>query len=466
MFFRQILHKDLGCASYLIADGGVAAVVDPKWEIDDYVRAASEADAEIRYVLETHTHADHVSGRRRLVAATGAQVLVPADPTDPDSPGLHDHDIVKLGAVEVQVIAAPGHRPEHLAFLIVDTAAGRPEHLLSGDSLLIGDVARPDLAVAADDGARALFATLRRFRELPDGTGLWPAHVGGSLCASSAASDQTSSSLGEQRLVNPLLAIDEADAFVGEITRRPPARPPQVERVVAMNVEGAEPPAPLPVLGAAQLAARIAEGATVFDARTPDQYDAGHVEGSMNLFANTPGIGNRAGWAADATTPIVVVGDSAEAATATAELLYAAGTWNLVGVAAVEIDAWRAAGLQVATSSAIGAQELAPRLVAGEMLLIDVRDPGEWDTGHYADALNVPLSVLGDGAELTLPRGRPFAVTCARGGRAALAASILRRRGYDPVIRVIGGVGDLAEAGLPLVVSGETPPQVHRAARA
>src|SRR5213082_3404993 len=145
MYFRQILHPDLGCASYLIADRGVAAVVDPKWQIDDYLAAALDAGAEIRHVLETHTHADHVSGRRRLAGATAAAVHVPADPADPAAPGLRAGDVVGVGSLELLAIASPGHRPEHLAYLV--RSDGRASMLLSGDSLLVGDVARPDLAV-------------------------------------------------------------------------------------------------------------------------------------------------------------------------------------------------------------------------------------------------------------------------------------------------------------------------------
>src|SRR5271165_2508011 len=184
MFFRQILHEDLGCASYVIAAAGEAVVVDPKWEIDDYLAAAAEADSTIRYVLETHFHADHVSGRQPLALATGAVALVPSDPARPAAGGLDAGDVLAVGSVELRALAAPGHRPEHLAYLVTDARDGGSRRLLTGDSVLIGDLARPDLAVDSAEGAQALWGTVRRLVALGEDVELWPGHVGGSLCGS------------------------------------------------------------------------------------------------------------------------------------------------------------------------------------------------------------------------------------------------------------------------------------------
>ena len=198
MYFRQILHPDLGCASYLLADSGEAAVIDPKWEIAEYLQAADEAGARIQHVLETHHHADHVSGRRRLTAATGAVAHVPGEPDAepqpggrPDrGPGAHPGDVVRVGDVSLLALGTPGHRPEHLAYLVCPRGRAH-DAALSGDSLLfVGDVARPDLAVAPAEGARALWHTLRRLSSLRHEVEVWPAHVGGSLCASQSASSE------------------------------------------------------------------------------------------------------------------------------------------------------------------------------------------------------------------------------------------------------------------------------------
>ena len=447
MYFRQILHEDLGCASYFIADRDEAAVIDPKWDIDDYLRIAREAGAAIRHVLETHHHADHVSGRGRLATATGAAVYVPADLAETGSPGLRDGDVVRVGDVSLRAVAASGHRPEHLAFLVSDSTRlpDQPCLLLSGDSLLIGDVARPDLAVAAEEGASALFDTLARFEALADHVELWPAHVGGSLCGSGSLSPKPSSTIGYERLANPLLTVPTREAFIAELTRTAPPRPPTVERVVALNQDATRAPDDPQELDIAGLRELIADGGCVLDVRAPDRFDAGHLKGALSLPLGGRGLGTRAGWAVGLEDPIVIVAATLEAAKRVAILLHAAGLWNVEGVAAADPAAWVGAGLSVRTATALAPDS--PRLVAGEWRLLDVRDPSEWDAGHIDPSLHLPLSALGDGRGVGLPGGRPLAVACAAGNRAALAASVLRRRGYPEVARVVGGVHDLARHG-------------------
>jgi glyoxylase-like metal-dependent hydrolase (beta-lactamase superfamily II)/rhodanese-related sulfurtransferase len=449
MQFRQILHPDLGCASYLIADQGHAAVIDPKWEIEDYLAAARQAGAQIRHVLETHTHADHVSGRRRLAAATGATVHVPVDPGDPEAAGIRAGGSVRVGAVELLALAAPGHRPEHLAYLVIRD--GEPLLLLSGDSLLVGDVARPDLAVALDAGAAALWATLRRFGRLGDEVELWPAHVGGSLCASRSASDQTSSTIGDERRGNPMFGYADARQFVTEIGRCIPARPPRTKHVVELNRRGAEEPGPLRELDAGCLACIGLEQLCVIDIRDPDSFDAGHLSGSVNLPVRGQGIGVRAGWAAAPEELVVLVAPSRRGGLEVAELLRAAGIWNLAGLSVTDPASWEEAGLPVSTGTALAPELVASAVRSGQLSLIDVRDPSEWSTGHIAGSSSLPLSELGSGRGLSLPDDRPIAVACATGARAALAASLLRRRGYGSAARVRGGVAQLADLGLPLV---------------
>lgn len=445
MYFRQILHPDLGCASYLIADCGQAAVIDPKWEIDEYREAAADAGAEIRHVLETHNHADHVSGRRRLTAATRATAHVPAGP---DQPGVRDGDTVRVGELELVALSTPGHRPEHVAYLVCDEGIARL--LLSGDSLLVGDVARPDLAVAAEEGAPALWDTLKRLLALGDEVEVWPAHVGGSLCASQSASSATSSTIGQERRGNPLLSLDDAAAFTAEVTRRMPARPPSVERVVSLNLHGAADPGPVRELDANALGRFLGDGVCLLDIRDPEGFDAGHVDGSINLPAGGRGLGTRAGWAAGTDEPIVLIAPSLDAGQSAAELLRAAGVWNLAGLSVADHPAWKAAGLPLRIGGAVPPDRLMPRLRARAVRLIDVRDPAEWSTGHIAGSRNLPLSELGDGRDTALALEPPIAIVCASGARAALAASILRRSGHDPVWRVSGGIEQLARLGAPM----------------
>ena len=442
MYFRQILHPDLGCASYFIADHGEAAVIDPKWEIGEYQQAAADARAEIRHVLETHNHADHVSGRRRLTSATAATAHIPAGP---DGPGMRDRDVVRVGRLDLVALATPGHRPEHVAYLVHDE--GIPRLLLSGDSLLVGDVARPDLAVGAEEGARALWDTLKRVVALGDQVEVWPAHVGGSLCASRRPSSATSSTIGHERRSNPLLSLDDAAAFTAELTRCTPARPPSVERVVALNLRGAADPGPLRELDTTGLARFLGDRICLLDIRDAESFDAGHLDGSINLPAGGRGLGTRAAWAAGAEEPIVLVSPSLDAGRRAAGLLRAAGVWNLGAMTIAEPEAWKAAGLAIRTAAAIPAGEVVPSLRARAVTLLDVRDPDEWSTGHIVGSRSLPLSELGDGRNGALALEPPIAVVCASGARAALAASILRRRGHDPVWRVASGVEQFAHLG-------------------
>lgn len=455
MYFRQIIHEDLGCASYLLADRGEAAVVDPKWEIEEYLQAAEQAGAEIRHVLETHHHADHVSGGRRLADATGAILHFPSDPDRPGSEGLRDGDVIHLGGLELRALATPGHRPEHLAYVVSDQmrASGVPCLLLAGDSLLVGDVARPDLAVEADEGARALRASLRRIETLGDHVELWPGHIGGSLCGSARLSPKTSSTIGYERRANALLSLVD-DEFRAELTGSMPPRPPSVERVVALNRRGAGAPAPLRELDPDALAGALARGSCVLDVRPPALFDAGHLRGALNLAGGSRGLGTRAGWAVGVDERLVIVAESREAGARVAGKLYAAGLWGVEGIVLGDPDEWASAGLPVGTASSLAPEQVVRRLDARELRLLDVRDADEWREGHIAGSMHVPLADVGTGEGLALPADRPLAVACASGARAALAASILRRGGRLAASRVTGGIVDLARHGAPLVGAG------------
>src|ERR687884_715842 len=219
MIFRQLTHDDLGCASYLIGDerAGVAAVVDPKLDVDDYLRLARYLGVRIEHILETHNHADHISGHGRLVAATGATVHIHRD-AEPD----YEHEPfddgweLRLGCLRVRALHTPGHRPEHTAFALVDEERGEePWAVLTGDTLFVNDVARPDLAVEPEDGARAMFRSLHeRLLQLPDECEIWPGHLGGSLCGGPGMDMKVSSTIGYERRHNSLLAETDEGRFV------------------------------------------------------------------------------------------------------------------------------------------------------------------------------------------------------------------------------------------------------------
>src|SRR4249919_3589557 len=240
MIFRQLVHDDLGCASYLIGDedAGVAAVVDPRLDIDEYLRLARFLGVRIEHILETHNHADHVSGHGRLAAATGARIHIHREAgAEYEHEPFDDGWELELGSVKVRALHTPGHRPEHTSFALVETARGsEPWAVLTGDSLFVGDIARPDLAIEKADGARDIFRSLHgRLLPLGDDVEVWPGHLGGSLCGGPAMDMKVSSTIGYERRHNELLAIDGEDAFVARATANLRPQPPNFRAIVAIN---------------------------------------------------------------------------------------------------------------------------------------------------------------------------------------------------------------------------------------
>ncbi|MEA2495350.1 MAG: hypothetical protein QOJ29_3261 [Thermoleophilaceae bacterium] len=240
MIFRQLTHDDLGCASYFVGDddAGVAAVIDPRLDVDEYLRLARYLGVRIEHVLETHNHADHVSGHGRLLAATGATLHIHrlAEPDYAHEP-FDDGWQLELGSLRIEAIHAPGHRPEHTCFALTDSARGeQPWAVLTGDALFVGDIGRPDLAVEKEEGARELFRSLhRRLLTLPDTTEVWPGHLGGSLCGGPGMDLKTSSTIGYERAAQPLLAIESEDEFVERSTSALAPQPPNFRAIVERN---------------------------------------------------------------------------------------------------------------------------------------------------------------------------------------------------------------------------------------
>ena len=456
MRFHQVLNDELGCASYLLADGGEAIVVDPRWDVDIYLELAGAIDARIVHVVETHDHADHVSGRGRLIRRTGAEAHRPHREGQPGSCGLCPGDELRAGRIRMRAIATPGHRPEHLSLLVSDGERDVEGWcLLAGDSLLVGDLARPDLAVAAEEGACELHASVQRILALGDHVELWPAHVGGSLCGGGRLSAKTSSTIGFERRAQPATELCRDD-FVRAIAGRTPPRPPNIARIVSLN-QGpldAEPPEPA-VLDAIGLQRAVAGGATVLDIRPAAEFDALHVLGALALGTGA-NRATRVGWTVAPEAPLVVVDRDVAGAQRFAASLHAVGLWAVEGVAAADPAAWLTAGCPLAGAPAWSVDDLARALRTRAVTLVDVREPAEYEAGHVAGSRNLPLNVLGDGRRVALSSGR-IAVACATGARAALAASLLRRAGHRDVVHVAGGgVPDLPARGVSLEAAGAT----------
>lgn len=457
MFFRQILHEDLGCASYVVADGGEAAVIDPKWQIEDYLALADEHGFRITRILETHNHADHVSGRGRLAAATGATIHVSADAgVDYEHEPLRDGDTVSVGRARIRALATPGHRPEHTAYLVEDASRGEEPWLVAtGDSLFVGDLARPDLAVEPQEGARGLYRSLQRLLELPDFVEVWPGHIGGSLCGGAGMSEKPLSTLGFERRFNRFLKIGDEEQFVLELTADLQPQPPNFERIVALNrgplIEEAPPLEPLAPARAAEL---VDAGAILLDGRGPREFDAVHVPGSINVTMVKAAVGTRAAWVVDPDADVVLLAASDEATRTMGGMLAAVGFTNLRGFVAGGIAAWQDAGAPVETTPAIDVPALAERLRAREVVLLDVREEEEWEQGHAPGSVHVPYHALKDGVPeeaRSAMDAKPLAVACSAGNRSSIAASLLKRHGLTRVEHVVdGGVQDLARHGIEL----------------
>jgi glyoxylase-like metal-dependent hydrolase (beta-lactamase superfamily II)/rhodanese-related sulfurtransferase len=454
VFFRQILYRDLGCASYLIGDSGEAAVVDPRWNTDVYLELAQAERLRITHVIDTHDHADHVSGRVRLAERTGARAARAARSGDLRDDDLSAGDEIAIGNVRLRALGAPGHRPEHLAFTVTDLSRGpEPWMVLTGDSLLVGDLARPDLAVEAHDGATDLHASLRGLLELGDHIEVWPAHVGGSLCGGAGLSGKTSSTIGYERRNNPLLQASDAEFVKGLIAGIPASRPPNIERVVGLNQAIRAPePCELIALSSGRLRDLLGARGTVFDARPPPSFDAAHLAGAINLPVAAPGAGTRAGWALHPEEAVVIVAEDEREAEAMANALESVGMFQTVGWAPGDAAAWKRDDLPVASASSWSLEQLADSLRRSAVDLVDVREQTEWISGHVAGSHHVPLARLRDGRSVSLPdRGRSTAVACAGGMRAAFAASLLRRAGRRDVVRIAGGgIADLDDHGITL----------------
>ncbi len=459
MFFREVLNEDLGCASYVVADGGEAAVVDPKWEIEAYLQIAEENGFRISHIIETHNHADHLSGRGRLVEATGAMIYISKDAgVEYEHEPLSDGDVVEVGGTRIVALATPGHRPEHLSFLVEDTSRSEgPWLLLTGDSLFVGDLARPDLAVEAEEGARGLFRSLRKLKEFQDFVEVRPGHMGGSLCGGANMSQKPDSTIGFERRFNDYLRFEEEDEFVRTLTSEQTPQPPNFERIVELNrgllITEAAPLKPL-------LPQRVKElteaGAVVIDGRDQREFDSAHIPGSVNVTMNQSGVGTRAAWILDPETEVIVTSEGDEYAERSIRLLEAVGFRRIRGYLSGGINAWRAAGLKVETTPALDVSGLAERLKQEEAILLDVRSAEERQAGHVEGSIHLPYQQLREGVPDEVRNAdKPLAVACSGGIRSSMAASLLKRAGVKNVEHVAdGGIPDLNGEGIDLVKEG------------
>ena len=458
MYFKQFYLGCLAQASYMIGSDGEAAVVDPRRDVDEYLDEARAQGLRIRYVVETHLHADFVSGHRELAERTGATIVIGAraGAAFPHR-GVHDGDEIRVGKVALRFLETPGHTPESVSVLVVDSEAGNePKLVLTGDTLFIGDVGRPDLAGAAghtpEQMASMLYDSLHgKLLTLPDAVGVYPAHGAGSLCGRNI-SQETSSTIGEQRRTNYALRPMSKPDFVRLATTDLPEVPQYFGRDVAINRAGASPLAgrPLPpALAPAEVRARARAGALVLDVRSAAAFGAGHVPGSWNIGLS----GQFASWAGTLVDPqreILVAADDEAHVTEAALRLSRVGLEKVTGHLSGGIAAWQTAGHDVATLPQWPVDELRAQLEeTASLQLVDVRRPAEYAAGHVPRARSVPLDRLLRESG-SLDRSRPIAVVCASGYRSSTACSLLRQQGFTgPLHNIVGGTTGWVAAGFP-----------------
>ncbi len=456
MYFKQLVKEDLGCASYIVGciNGGVCAVVDPRLDmVDDILELTAAKGMRVQAIIETHNHADHISGHGELARRTGAPIyvheLAHAEYAHKD---LKDGDELVLGVTKMRVMHTPGHRPEHIAIAVADTSrSDDPWLVLTGDSLFIGDVARPDLAVPGEEGADALYDSIfERLLHLEDGVEVYPAHVAGSLCGR-GMNPKTSSTIGYERKYNPAVAPRPRSTFIADMNEDLPQRPPNMANIVERNRgDYAHQEAPLAPLALDALAFQreMESGAQVVDTRLPHQFCEGHIPGVLQVSLRGSAFATRAGFLVSPESRILlVVKDERDLREAITQLAVV-GFDQVVGYLDGGMDAWLETGLPVQQLQQMSIDEL--HALYREQAVLDVRDQSEWDEGHIKGAMHIPYYFLEERYQ-ELDSARPMVVICASGQRSTIACSLLQRHGYTQVSNVLGGMDTWNKAGFETV---------------
>lgn len=456
MYFKQLVREDLGCASYIVGcpAAGVCAVVDPRLDMVDEICMLTAAKAlRVSAVIETHTHADHVSGHGELAARTGACIYVHAQAqvAFPHRPLLGGEELT-FGMVKLHVLHTPGHRPEHIALAVSDTSrSADPWLVLTGDSLFIGDVARPDLAVPGQQGAEALYESLFNcLLHLDDGVEVYPAHVAGSLCGR-AMNAKTSSTIGFERRHNLALAPASRTEFVQALNTHLPRRPPNMQAIVERNCADytRRVPAPAPqALDATAFWQEMQAGALPIDIRTAEHFACGHPPGALHVDLHGSAFATRVGFVAPPDRPLLLIVEGATDLAEACVQLSVVGYDQVAGFLAGGIEAWQVAGLPRATVEQLSVAQLRQR--QSDLSILDVRDPDEWEAGHLAGALHLPFPVIAEHLG-EFDATQQLAVICGSGQRSMIAIAVLQRHGFSAVSNVVGGMQAWEAAGLPQV---------------
>jgi glyoxylase-like metal-dependent hydrolase (beta-lactamase superfamily II)/rhodanese-related sulfurtransferase len=458
MYFEQFYLGCLAHASYLLASEGEAVVVDPQRDVELYLAAAAQQGVAIRHIVETHLHADFVSGHKELAARTGAKIYIGAEAGAMFShvPAGDGYEL-RFGKASIRVLETPGHTPESVCLVVTDEEKSpAPWAVLTGDTLFIGDVGRPDLSPRHTPAQLAglLYDSLhKKLLALADDVLVYPAHGAGSLCGKNMRAER-SSTIGTERLTNYALQIKSREEFITQLTSNLPARPEYFVKDAEINRAGAGALSDLPPLRPvtpAELNAMLSGGEIALDVRPGDEFAAGHVPGSVNIALS----GQFASWAGTvlglSAHPVLIGASDSQLEEARLRLARV-GIEVLDGYLDGGIPAWKKSGFALATISQLTAGEIDARLKLNDVQVLDVRREPEWDAAHIENATWWPL----DNFRVSPPEldhNAPIAVHCKGGYRSMIASSLLQRAGFKQIINVIGGFDAWQEAKLATVSS-------------
>ena len=451
MIFQQLVNEESGCLSYLIGCGeaGQAVIVDPgRDRVAEYLRIARKKGLRITHVVETHTHADHISGNRDLVAATQAAIVLHRSaPAVFDHESVEDGDVLCVGNVELKMLHTPGHTPDSMSILVTDRSRGdQPWFVLTGDALFIGSVGRPDLG--GGRAAEDIYESLTRvLLPLDDSVEVYPGHGAGSMCGR-AMSAKTGSTIGFERRFNPALQFRDKARFVEFLMQGVPPKPPSFDTIVAKN-RGLMPlvsAKPRPFT-AKEASAAIAAGACVVDLRDPSTFGEGHVPGAINVWIDGPQFAERVSWFVPAGAPVLLVIPGPSDLDRATQALSRVGVDDVQGFFQWGMIDWRSEGLPVETVPQISVHQLEQWLDEGhDVEVVDVREPAEWTEGHIQGARHVPMLEAVRRRDELAPE-RPKAVVCAGGLRSSAVISALKRQGLSNFYNVAGGMAAWTKAG-------------------
>ena len=455
MKLERIYTPGLAQVAYLIGDeeAGVAAVIDPRRDVQEYIDRASAAGLTITQVYETHVHADFVSGAPELACATGATIYASrrGNSEFPHEP-LDDGDVIALGNLRITALWTPGHTPEHMAFLLADPASDAPGYLFSGDMLFVGEIGRPDLLGAehTDDLLAQLHTSVfERLAPLDDAIVVYPGHGAGSACGRSIG-EADSSTMGQEKRFNYAFRPRDLAAFREAIMSNMPPAPAYYPTMKRVNKAGATPLAEVPAgqpLPVGAVAGLIEAGALVLDTRPAEAFGGAHIPGALFAGLGTDLV-NWAGWYAPYDRDVVLVlKHDAQYEEARTELSRI-GIDRVVGYLAGGIEAWETSGRDIATLAQASVRQLEGLLRQGKVTVIDARSLAEWQDGHIDGALHRFAGQIVRG-DVEVPAEGTLAIICGSGYRSSVAASVLQQRGRQDVINVPGGMEGWRAAGLP-----------------